>query len=106
MTIKNAGEDKEFNDGRLVKTELFQEGKTTALVLNFLPGQVLPPHPHPDSNVYMYVIEGKGICKIDDKEHPISEKDVIHAADKQHVSIENTGDSTLSIYVVQAHESL
>ncbi|MFK4996670.1 cupin domain-containing protein [Bacillus sp. N9] len=106
MTIKNVSDVKRFNEGRLVRTQLFQEGKTTAYVLNFLPGQTLPPHPHPDSHVYLYVIEGEGRCTIDDQQYDIAENDVIHAVDKQHVSIENMGDTPLSIYVVQAHESL
>ncbi|MBS4210100.1 cupin domain-containing protein [Bacillus sp. FJAT-50079] len=106
MNVKNASDVKRFNDGRLVRTQLFQEGKTTVFVLNFLPGQKLPPHPHPDSHVYLYIIEGKGVCTIDDQQYAIAEKDVIHAVDNQHVSVENTGDAPLSIYVVQAHESL
>ena len=94
MTIKNAVDAQEFSENRFTKKPLFQEGKTTAFVLNFLPGQTLPPHPHPNSHVYLYVIEGSGICIIDGQEHKISEKDVIHAEDQQILSIENNGDDS------------
>ncbi len=39
---------------------------------------------------------------MDGQEHKISEKDIIHAEDQQILSIENNGDTPLSVYVVLA----
>ncbi|MBW8350657.1 cupin domain-containing protein [Bacillus sp. IITD106] len=105
MTIKKAGEAQTFSDARFTKNVLFSEGKSTAFVLNFFPGQALPPHPHPNAHVYLYVMEGSGICTIDDEKHDITVKDVIHCEDNQVLSIENMGSEQLSIYVVLARKS-
>ncbi|MBS4219818.1 cupin domain-containing protein [Bacillus sp. FJAT-49711] len=105
MTIKKAEESQTFNDARFTKNILFKEEGTTAFILNFLPGQTLPPHPHPGAHVYLFVMEGSGICTIDNEKHDISAKDVIHCEDKQILSVENNGHAPLSIYVVLAKKS-
>ncbi|MCR2821483.1 cupin domain-containing protein [Lederbergia panacisoli] len=104
MTIKKAEESQTYNEVRFTKNVLFNEGKSTAFTLNFLPGQTLPPHPHPNAHVYLFVMEGSGICTIDDEKHDITAKDVIHCEDKQVLSIENNGNEQMSIYVVLARE--
>lgn len=104
MEIINAKNVQQFNKERFTKTNLFQKGKSTAFLLNFLPGQTLPAHPHPSAHVYLYIIEGKGLCKIDDETEPIQAGDVIHAENEQMVSIDNNSDEPLSIYVVLAKE--
>ncbi|MCJ8010065.1 cupin domain-containing protein [Lederbergia wuyishanensis] len=105
MMIKKAEEAQSVNEARFTKNIIFNEGKSTVFILNFLPGQALPPHPHPNAHVYLYVMEGNGICTIDDEKHDITVKDIIHCENKQVLSIENTGSERLSIYVVLARES-
>ncbi|WP_062107176.1 cupin domain-containing protein [Bacillus niameyensis] len=104
MELINAKDQQQFDENRFTKINLFQKGKSTAFLLNFLPGQTLPAHPHPNAHVYLYVLEGTGICKIDDEVQPIGPNDVIHAENEQIVSIENNGKERLSIYVVLAKE--
>lgn len=98
--VKNIEAAQTFNEERLTKEPLFQEGNTQAFVINLMPGQALPPHPHPNAHVYVYVVEGDGIVTIDDHVQGITEKDVIHAYDQQIVSIENTGMDPMSLYIV------
>lgn len=100
--LKNINDFQEFNESRFVRTNLFQEGTTTAFMLNLLPGQSVPPHPHPNAHVYLYVVEGEGSFIIDEEELSVSEKDVVHCADRQMLAIENTGAKPLSIFVVLA----
>ena len=102
VSIKNTETMQQFSEERFTRNVLFQEGKTTAFMLNFLPGQSLPPHPHPNAHVYIFVVQGEGTCTIDEEELSLSEKDVIHCADQQKLSIENTGNEPLSLYVVMA----
>ncbi|GIN71978.1 hypothetical protein J14TS2_24530 [Bacillus sp. J14TS2] len=104
MDIRNATEVQDYQESRFTKNILYQNDKSTAFVLNFLPGQMLPPHPHPNAHVYLYTIEGTGTCTIDGDEQVISVKDVIHCENQQILSIENTGEGPLSIYVVLAKE--
>lgn len=102
--LKNLAEFQEFNEGRFVRTNLFQEGKTTAFMLNLLSGQSVPPHPHPDAHVYLYVVEGEGIFIIDEKELSVSEKDIVHCSDREMLAIKNESERPLSIYVVIAKD--
>ncbi|WP_057984607.1 hypothetical protein [Lederbergia galactosidilytica] len=62
MDIRNAAEVQVSQETRFSKNTLYQNGKSTAFVLNFLPGQSLPPHPHSNAHVYLFVIEGTGTC--------------------------------------------
>lgn len=102
MFIKNTKDVEEFSADRFVRSNLFQEGKTNAFTLNFLPGQSFPPHPHPNAHIYLFVVQGTGTCTIDGKEYPISQEDVVHVADRQMLGIENTSEAPLRILVVQA----
>lgn len=104
MDIRTITEMQTYQDERFTKNLLYQNEKSTAFVLNFLPGQSLPPHPHPGAHVYLNVIEGNGMCTIDDEEQEIMLKDVIHCADQQVLSVKNTGEGPLSIYVVLAKD--
>lgn len=104
MPIKNVKEAQQFNEERFSRTVLYQGEKSTAFVLNFLPGQSFPPHPHPNAHVYLHVIEGEGKCTINEEEYAVSEKDIIHCANEQKLGIENNSDQPLSIYVVLARE--
>lgn len=100
--IKNIKECQEFNESRFVRTNLFQKGNSTAFMLNLMPGQSVPPHPHPGANVFMYVVEGTGTFIIEEKELTVSEKDVVHCEDKEMLEIRNNGDQPLCIYIVLA----
>ncbi|WP_164525633.1 cupin domain-containing protein [Siminovitchia acidinfaciens] len=100
--LKNIAEFQEFNQSRFVRVNLFQEGNTTAFLLNLLPGQSVPPHPHPNANVYLHVVEGEGTFIINEKELPVSQKDVVHCADQEVLQIKNQSDEPLSVYVVMA----
>ncbi|MFD1708871.1 cupin domain-containing protein [Siminovitchia sediminis] len=102
--MKNLDEYLEFHEDRFVRKNLFQEGKTTAFLLNFLPGQTIPPHPHPNAHIYLTVIQGKGTCTIGEKEFFMSQNDMIHCTDEQMLSIENTGNEPLSILCVMAKD--
>ncbi|WP_339165199.1 cupin domain-containing protein [Siminovitchia sp. FSL H7-0308] len=104
MEIKNIAPELVFNEKKFTRKNLFQKGKSTVFLLNLLPGQSIPPHPHPQSNVFLSVIQGEGTCTIDKRSFPITTHDVIHCEDQEMLSIENTSDGPLSVYVVMAKE--
>jgi mannose-6-phosphate isomerase-like protein (cupin superfamily) len=104
MEIKNIEAEKSFHEAKFTRKNLFQKGKSTAFLLNLLPGQSVPPHPHPNARVYLLVVEGEGTCTIDGKSSPISQNDLIYCADEEVLGLENTGGSPLTVYVVMAKE--
>lgn len=105
MTIKNIADIQTFNSDKFTKDMIFKESTSQAFVLNFLPGQKLPSHGHPYTHVYLLVLEGNGSCHIDDAQFDIKQNDVIHCGKEQMLSLENTSNSKLSVYVVLARET-
>ncbi|WP_042356595.1 cupin domain-containing protein [Bacillus rubiinfantis] len=90
----------EYSEDKFTKRIIYKKGETTAFVLNFLPGQALPTHKHPGTEVYLYVIAGSGTIIIDGNETRVSEKDLIHVDSEEEMSFKNNGSEPVSLYVV------
>jgi quercetin dioxygenase-like cupin family protein len=90
----------EFNEEKFTKRVIFNNGNSTAFVLNFLPGQTLPAHKHPGAEVYLLVVSGKGTIIIDGRESEVTEKDLIHTGEDEELSFANTSNDRTSLYVV------
>lgn len=90
----------EFNEERFTKRVIYKKGETTAFVLNFLPGQQLPTHKHPGTEVYLYVVTGSGTFIIDNTEVVVSEQDLVHASGEEELAFNNSGTEPVSLYVV------
>jgi quercetin dioxygenase-like cupin family protein len=68
----------EYNEDKFTKRVIYKKGETTAFVLNFLPGQQLPAHKHPGTEVYLFVVTGSGTFIIDGSDTEVSEGDILH----------------------------
>jgi quercetin dioxygenase-like cupin family protein len=90
----------EFNEDKFTKRVIFNNGHSTAFVLNFLPGQKLPAHKHPGAEVYLFVVSGNGTIIIDGKETEVTQTDVIHTSDEEELSFANSSSDRVSLYVV------
>ncbi len=90
----------EYSDEKFTKRVIFNTGESTAFVLNFMPGQTLPAHKHPGSEVFLFVLTGKGTIIIDGQETEIAEADVIHTSDTEELAFKNSGTEPVSLYVV------
>ncbi|MDQ6596283.1 cupin domain-containing protein [Bacillus salipaludis] len=90
----------EYSEERFTKRVIYKKGETTAFVLNFLPGQELPVHKHPGTEVYLYVITGAGTLVIDGEETDVTKADLIHVSSDEEMSFENNGNETVSLHVV------
>ncbi|MEH7479909.1 hypothetical protein V7157_02135 [Neobacillus drentensis] len=49
----------EYSEEKFTKRIKYKKGETTAFELNFLPGQQLPTHKHPGTEVFIYVVAGR-----------------------------------------------
>lgn len=67
--------------------------------MNFLPGQQLPVHKHPGTEVYLYVVTGSGTFIIDGQENDVSEADLVHVGSEEELAFSNTGNEPVSLYV-------
>ncbi|WP_342430049.1 cupin domain-containing protein [Neobacillus sp. FSL H8-0543] len=90
----------EFSEERFTKRIIFKKGETTAFVLNFLPGQQLPVHKHPGTEVYLYVVTGTGTIIINGEETQVTEADLIHVGGEEEMAFNNSGSEPVSLYVV------
>ncbi|WP_338469282.1 cupin domain-containing protein [Niallia sp. XMNu-256] len=89
----------EYSDERFTKRILFKKGKNTAFVLNFQPGQELPTHTHPGSDLFLTVIKGKGTLVINGQETEITMNDAIYAEGDEEFAFKNTSNEPVSLYV-------
>jgi quercetin dioxygenase-like cupin family protein len=90
----------DYSEERFTKRIIYKKGETTAFVLNFLPGQQLPIHKHPGTEVYIYVVTGNGAIMIDGVGSAVSEADLIHVNSEEEMSFTNSGNEPVSLYVV------
>ena len=78
---------------------LFKKGENTTFVLNFQPGQALPTHKHPGSDLFLTVIKGTGTLIINGQETEVTVNDVIYAEGDEEFAFNNTGNEPVSLYV-------
>lgn len=100
MEIKSVNSFKEYSSEKFTKRIMFKEGGSTVFVLNFEPGQTLPAHKHPGTNVYILVLNGSGTFTVDGKQQLLNEQDVLLITGEEELSFENTGDQPVSLYVM------
>ena len=100
MEKKSISAAQEFSEKQFTKRILFREGKSTVFVLNFMPGQELPVHKHPGSEVYLMVIEGNGTLLINGEPTEIAEKEVVRASGEDDFAFKNTSSGNVSLYVM------
>lgn len=90
----------EYNEEKFSKRIIFKKGDSTVFLLNFMPGQQLPEHTHPGTEVYLLVLDGEGTFMIDGKEVPVSANDVVHCSSEERLAFQNTGTNPVSLYVM------
>jgi quercetin dioxygenase-like cupin family protein len=100
MEIKSILDHKEYSETNFTKRIIFKNGESTVFILNFSPGQKLPAHKHPGTEVYLLVLNGSGSFTINGKDTPATENDVVHVSGDEDLAFENTGDHPASLYVM------
>jgi quercetin dioxygenase-like cupin family protein len=91
---------KEYNSVKFTKRVVFKNGESVAFILNFMPGQELPPHKHPETAVYILVLEGNGTVTVNEEQTSLVKDDLISCDGNEQFSFKNTGSEPTSLYVV------
>lgn len=102
MRIEKLKDKMVYMDSTLTKRILINEDKILSFVLNFKPGQGVPPHNHEESDILVHVIVGEGEMVVDGKSNRIVQGDVIYCKGQEVFSITNTGSMDMSCFVVLA----
>ncbi|WP_276356184.1 cupin domain-containing protein [Cohnella caldifontis] len=93
---------RQFDDSRFTKKTIFHGEGGAFFVLNFLPGQSIPPHKHPGSRVTLWVREGSGTIRVDGEEQDIQAGDAVQCEGDEEMSIRNPGASPMCVVVCLA----
>jgi quercetin dioxygenase-like cupin family protein len=102
MEVLNVNEVKEFSKGKRVRKKLLGSDKLVAEFLCYEPGQSTPQHPHPKQDELFYVIEGRGVFIIDDKEIPVEESSLVLVPERVKHGISADKDSRLVVMFIKA----
>lgn len=102
MKIEKISDKLIYSDDNLTKRVLFNENKVLNFILNFKPGQGVPPHNHEESDLIIQVLVGEGELVVDGNTNKITEGDVVHCKGTEVFSLKNTGDKNMSCFVLLA----
>ena len=102
MQIEKLADKIVYMDDKLTKKIIFKESRVLNFVLNFRPGQGVPPHNHEQSDMVIHVLVGQGQMGVDGKIYEIVKGDVIHCLGTEVFSVTNTGDKDMSCFVILA----
>ena len=100
MEKKSLQEVREFGTDKFTKRILFRKGGSVSFVLNFAPGQALPPHKHPGTAVFLLVAEGGGTMTVDGVQTEVALNDAVCVEGEEQFAFENTGTVPARLYVV------
>ncbi|RKD24948.1 cupin [Ammoniphilus oxalaticus] len=100
MKKENLTSFQDFNEERFTKRVIHKTDDSTAFVLNFMPGQGVPTHTHPGSDLYVTVLQGAGTLTVDEVEHTLKKDDVVFTEGHEAFAFTNTGDEPASLFAV------
>ncbi|WP_040949125.1 cupin domain-containing protein [Gorillibacterium massiliense] len=103
MERKSLQDAVEYAEDKFTKRILFKKDDSVAFVLNFLPGQELPVHKHPQADVYILALVGNGTLTINGEESALHQGDVINVNGDEDFSYRNSGSAPASLYVILSH---
>lgn len=98
MKFTTIDEGKQFSEERFTKIDMLKTRKSVAFLLNFLPGQHMKSHSHPNRELYLLVLDGTGTLIIEGEEKLVSEGDVIYCDSEEMIGFTNTSEAKVSIY--------
>lgn len=98
MVKYKISEAQQFNENRFTKVNIIRNKRSVAFLLNFLPGQHMKSHNHPDRELYLHILEGSGALFIDHEELQVEKGDVIYCGEEEQIGFTNTGEGNVSIF--------
>lgn len=97
--IKGSKQDAQiFDEARFTKVDIIKTRESSAFMLNFLPGQDLKPHTHPDRELYLLVVNGEIEISIDEEVATYKAGDVLLCEDNEKIGLINHSDDPVSVY--------
>lgn len=98
MKLESIKSAQQFNEDRFTKIDMIKTRRSVTFLLNFLPGQHMKPHNHPNRELYLHVLEGDGTFTFDGEELEVTKGDVIYCDPEAQLGFTNTGENRVSIH--------
>lgn len=89
----------DYQTDKFTKRIAFKKGESVVFVLNFMPGQGLPTHTHPGTDVFILALEGNGTVTVNEQASPLNKGDIIHVEGSEAFAYTNSGLQPASLYV-------
>jgi len=89
---------RKFDEKRFTKIDIIKRKRSSAFLLNFLPGQNMKPHNHPGRELYLHVLEGSGTFSTDGEDLAVTKGDVIYCDPEEQIGFTNTGEDPVSMF--------
>ncbi len=86
-------------EDKIAKRIIYNDQNTVAFILNIATGQSLPTHTHFDCTVLLQVLKGNADVNVNNEPVAMSENELIQLDGAEEMSVDNTGESTLVLYV-------
>lgn len=99
MEINNSKDAQQYDEKRFTKIDIIKTRQSVAFMLNFLPGQEMKQHAHPERELYLHVTHGTGKLLVDEKTIQVKQGDVIYCESEEEIGFLNTSEDKVSIYV-------
>ncbi len=84
---------------KVAKRVIYNDDNVLAFVLNIAPGESLPNHTHFECTVLLQAMSGTAQVNVDGKPVAMQENDLIEIDGSEKMSVDNTGNKTLVLYV-------
>lgn len=88
----------QFSEERFTKIDIIKQKNSAVFLLNFLAGQIMKSHSHPNRELYLHVLKGYGTLLMDGEEVPVKEGDIIFCAPDEQIGFNNTSNSKVTFY--------
>lgn len=88
----------QFNAERFTKIDIIKRRNSSVFLLNFLPGQHMRSHTHPNRELYLLVLEGRGVLLVDEEEVSVQKGDVFYFDPDEKIGFTNTSTDKVTIY--------
>ncbi|MCL5961807.1 MAG: cupin domain-containing protein [Chloroflexi bacterium] len=102
MEISQIDDFKRFSSEKFLRNVVRETGRSLMCLLCFEPGQTFPLHKHPDSDEYLYVMEGSGEVVVDSETVQVQAGAVLLRPAGAWHNIKNNGNDRLVILSFQA----
>ncbi len=100
--FKKISEARQFSPDKMKKNALFETDRFFCDLYCFEPGQAQAPHVHEGSDKVYFVVEGRGVFQIGNKERELQKGDIAMAPSGLKHGVINPGSEQLVLLVFMA----